>query len=162
MTDKPIRVLLVDDEKDLVEHLCKRLKRRGLAAAGVFSGEDACRLVDEQPFDVVVLDLKMPGMSGLEVLERIKEVQPYLQVLMLTGHGDIEAALASGRLDALRFLPKPYDFEHLVEQIQEAYAEKRRLQREACQEELNELATTMASPREILTETERIRKKYEQ
>ncbi len=156
------RVLLVDDEPVLVETLTTRLEDRELVVAGAGSGPEAIALIQQQAFDVMVLDLSMPGMDGLEVLRSVKELQPYLQVIMFTGHGSIDAALESGRWDAFRFLEKPVEIGDLAAAIGEAHEEKRRQLKEAYLAELDTLHGQGYSPREILSETERLKKLYEQ
>lgn len=110
-TPTSIRVLLVDDEQDLVEFLAQRLLRKGITVTATTSGPEALEAVRRQAFDVAVVDLKMPLMDGVEVLRRVKEMQPYLEVIMLTGHGSAESAHAAGRLDAFRYVMKPCDYE---------------------------------------------------
>ncbi len=161
MTEKPIRVLLVDDEAELVSHLAKRLKARGLSAASATSGDEAVELASEEAFDVAVIDLKMPGLDGVETLQKLKELQPMMNAIMLTGHGSFEAAHESGRHDAYRFLTKPHEFDSLLAVIQEAAEAKRAAQQEAYQQELGDLVGSSHSPREIMSETERLRRKYD-
>lgn len=161
MVDKPVRVLLVDDEVELVSHLQKRLKARGLAVATATSGDEAIEVADAETFDVAVVDLKMPGLDGLETLARLKELQPMMYAIMLTGHGSFEAAHESGKHDAYRFLTKPHDFDALLAVIEEAAETKRKAQQEGYQRELAELVGSSHSPREIMAETERLRKKYD-
>ncbi|MBI5482300.1 MAG: response regulator [Deltaproteobacteria bacterium] len=162
MSSRPIRVLLVDDEAELVEYLTKRLTRKGHSVVGTLSGRDAVAALDGQTFDVAVLDLKMPQMDGLEVLRQAKSCQPFLEVVILTGHGSIESALESGRHQALRFLSKPYEFDDLSRVIEEAAAAKRQHQKAAFLQAMKELATTQLSAQEILAETERLQREYEQ
>ena len=162
MSDHIIRILLVDDEQELVDYLAKRLRKKGHEVVGVTSGKEAIEQVTTQIFDVAVLDLKMPEMDGIEVLKHLKEAQPYLQVVMLTGHGSMDSALESGRHDAFRFLVKPYEFEGLQETLDEANAQKKKDQRQAFQDELRELIAHTTEPHELMHETNRLRKYYEQ
>ncbi len=121
MTDA-IRVLLVDDEADFVETLAERLELRGFDASFALDGESALQKLAECQPQVMLLDLKMPGMSGLEVLRKSLRRQPELAVIMLTGHGsDMERdeALASG---AKNYLQKPVDIGTLVTLLQETTA----------------------------------------
>jgi DNA-binding NtrC family response regulator len=162
MANSVIRILLVDDEHEIVDYLSKRLKKKGHQVEGAISGADALKILKDRIFDVAVLDLKMPQMDGIELLKRIKEEQPYLQAIMLTGHGSMDNALESGRNDALRFLVKPMDFDGLLEAIDEAYAQKRKEQAEAFKAELKALiAHSMGAPHELVYETERLRRQYE-
>ncbi|MBW2284913.1 MAG: response regulator, partial [Deltaproteobacteria bacterium] len=85
------RVLIVDDEEDFLETLVKRLGKRNLDATGVLSGEEALEAMKEKLFDVVILDVKMPGgMDGIETLREVKKVQPLAEIILLTGHGSVE------------------------------------------------------------------------
>ena len=90
---EPIRVLIVDDEVEFLETLVKRLRKRNLTVDGVTSGEAALELLKASPVDVVVLDVKMPGMSGLDTLREIRKGHNHVEVIMLTGHASVEAAL---------------------------------------------------------------------
>lgn len=117
-------VLLVDDEVEFLETLVKRLKRRNLAASGVNSGEEALRVLKETPVDVVVLDMKMPGMNGLETLREIKRHWPLVEVLMLTGHANMEVAIQGMELGAFDYLMKPTDIDELLYKLQDAYKKK--------------------------------------
>ncbi len=162
MSDPVIRILLVDDEQELVDYLAKRLKKKGHDVVGVTSGQEALKRVERRIYDVAVLDLKMPEMDGIELLKNLKEIQPYLQAIMLTGHGSMDSALESGRHDAFRFLVKPYEFEGMLETIEEAAEQKRKEQLEGFQVELKELIAHTAAPHELMNETERLRAKYEQ
>jgi two-component system NtrC family response regulator len=160
MEDKTIRVLLVDDEEELLEYLAKRLGREGFTVHTVTSGQAALELIETEDFEVAVVDLKMPGMDGLETQGRLKERRPLLQTVVLTGHGSIQAALESGKHDAFRFLGKPADFAELVKTLREAATVRARLARERFQEELAEVSASGGSPREILAAVEALRKKY--
>lgn len=114
-----IRVLLVDDEEDFVETLAERLELRGFAPAVAMNGRSALEQLEAHSPQIMILDLKMPGMSGLEVLRETKRRKPELPVVMLTGHGsDLERdeALASG---AKTYLQKPVDIDSLSKLISE-------------------------------------------
>ncbi len=162
MDNNTIKVLLVDDEAELVNSLRKRLLRRGFIAVGVHSGPEAVYVVKQRSFDVAVVDLKMPGMDGLQVLEQLKTLQPMLKSIILTGHGSIDAAHQSGRLEAIKFLTKPADFGQLIELIETAYQEKRRAQRAAYNRELTKVISSRPTPHEMMAATTRLRAQYEQ
>jgi DNA-binding NtrC family response regulator len=119
-----IRILLVDDEKDFVETLAERLRTRGFHVTEAFNGEEALEKLKEYNFDVTILDVQMPGISGIEALEAIKKLKPLTEVLMLTGHGTIETAIDGMKLGAFDFLMKPCDMEVLMEKINKAYERK--------------------------------------
>ncbi|MFH1629529.1 MAG: PAS domain S-box protein [Pseudomonadota bacterium] len=129
MNEKPdIRVLLIDDEETLLEYLSKRLLREGFTVKTTFSGEEAVEVAANDDFDVAVVDLKMPGIDGVETQQKLKKIQPFLQSIVLTGHGAIDTALESGRQDAFKYLLKPIEYDNLVETIREAYEKKVELQ----------------------------------
>ena len=120
------RVLLVDDEESFVEALGKRLNARGLKVETSNSGEDALAKAKRQAFDVIVLDLAMPGMDGIETLKRLRSIDPDLQIILLTGHGSIEKAVEATKLGAIDFLQKPTVLSDLLDLIHKA-ADKRAL-----------------------------------
>ncbi len=121
----PVRLLLVDDEKDFVNILSKRIKRRNIDVAKAFSGAQAIQALRGQEFDVAVLDLKMEDMDGIEVLKMLKIMDPKLAVIMLTGHGSAEAAEQGIKMGAFDYLTKPCGLEELLEKIMEAYAHRK-------------------------------------
>ena len=129
------RVLLVDDEEEFVRALAKRLRTRGLEVEITGDGESAVEKVKQNGFDVVVLDLAMPGIDGLETLKRLREVNEDLQVVLLTGHGSIRSGVEAIKGGAVDFLEKPAEFSELLAKIKEASAqhtlliEKRRAER---------------------------------
>ena len=118
----PVRLLLIDDEKDFVNILSRRIKRRNMDVAKAYSGTEAIRVLREQEFDVAVLDLKMEDMDGIEVLKMLKIMSPRLAVIMLTGHGSVEAAEQGLKLGAFDYLAKPCALEELLGKIMKAYA----------------------------------------
>jgi len=117
----PPRVLVVDDEEDFLETMVNRLKRRGLEAKGALSGPEALQMIAAESFDVVVLDVRMPGMDGIEVLREIKNRWPFLEVIMLTGHGSVESGIQGMRLGAFDYVMKPADLEDLLGKILQAH-----------------------------------------
>lgn len=121
MTQK-IRVLLVDDEEQFVKNMARILKVRGFEVSTALDGREALNAVKYAGgFDVVVLDIKMPGMDGIEILGEIKKRAPSTEVIMLTGHASIESGVQAMRKGAYDYLMKPCDIEDLVEKIQEAH-----------------------------------------
>ncbi len=120
-----IRVLVVDDEEDFADALVTQLNRRGFRASAVFSGEAAVASVQAREFDAVVLDLRMPGMDGLQALQEIRRADPLVEVLVLTGHGTVAAGIGGMRLGAADFLQKPVPIDTLCTAI-EAAAERAR------------------------------------
>jgi len=121
--DKP-RVLIVDDEEDFVETMVKRLRSKGLEAEGVLRGSEALRLLENNEFDVCVLDVRMPGMDGIETLAAMKKKKPSMEVIMLTGHGSVESGIQGLQLGAYNYVMKPVPFSELFQQIQQAYERK--------------------------------------
>ena len=110
-----LRVLFVDDEEELVSTVVERLELRDIDALGATSGPEALRLIEEHALDAVVLDVKMPGLGGFEVIKRIKEERPELAVVFLTGHGSVESASEGMRMGAFDYLMKPVDIDALIE-----------------------------------------------
>jgi DNA-binding NtrC family response regulator len=117
-----LRVALVDDEELFRETLAKLLRRRGIEVATAADGEAGVALVRAMAPDVVVLDLRMPGIDGIETLRRIREQRPDTRVVMLTGHGSVEAGVEALRAEAFDFLLKPVSPDQLVEVILAAVA----------------------------------------
>ena len=114
------KVLFVDDEIDFLETLMKRMKKRGVDVAGVGSGEQALDYLNKQPVDVIVLDVRMPGIGGINTLKEIKKMDPLMEVIMLTGHASIEAAIEGMQSGAFDYLMKPADFDELFYKLQDA------------------------------------------
>lgn len=136
MTEKlNARVMLVDDERDYLETLSTRLEMRGLKVTPVNGGQEAVEIASEKKFDVILLDLSMPGMDGLETLKRIKDHDPDAEIIILTGHGSVKAGVEAMKLGAEDFMEKPVQFDQLLSRIEEAQ-EKRVLviQKEAKKE----------------------------
>ena len=111
----------MDDEREFVETLSERLLMRDIGSAVVYDGEEALRLVSEDEPEVVVLDLKMPGIDGIEVLRRIKRDYPLVEVIILTGHGSEKDRDICMQLGAFTYLEKPVEIEELSAAMQQAY-----------------------------------------
>ena len=119
------RVLVVDDEEDFVEATVKRLNKRGIDAEGVLSGEQALELMKKKRFDVVLLDIKMPGgMDGIETLREMKKIAPLTEVILLTGHASVESSIEGLKLGAFDYLLKPMKLEDLITKLAEAFEKK--------------------------------------
>lgn len=121
---KECQVLVVDDEADFRETIVKRLQKRQLHVSGAESGEKALELMAAQPFDVVVLDVKMPGLDGIETLREIKKINPLVEVILLTGHASMESGIEGMKLGAFDFVMKPAALDELMEKIRQAYEKK--------------------------------------
>lgn len=119
-----IKVLLVDDEEIFAQTLSERLRMRDLESDTVYDGGHAIDFLSENEPDVMVLDLKMPGMDGMEVLRRVKKMYPNIQVIILTGHGTDRDEEESCRLGAFDYLKKPVDIDELSGRINAAYRQK--------------------------------------
>ena len=127
-----IDLLLVDDDADFRESVARRFMRRGFQVQEATHGEQALQLSDLRSFDVVVLDMVMPGLSGIEVLQRLKLTHPECEVILLTGQGTIETAVQAMKLGAYDFLTKPFPLAELEALIEKAY-ERRQLRKENVQ-----------------------------
>lgn len=135
------KALLVDDEIPFVETMTKRLNKRDFSISSAFSGVDALKLLEENSeVEVVILDVKMPGMDGIETLKIIKQRFPLVEVIMLTGHGTIESAIEGMKLGAFDYLLKPCDVEQLVAKVSEAAVKKRKHNEKIIEAQLKDIA----------------------
>lgn len=114
-------VLVVDDEADFVDTIIKRLRARGLDVQGVESGKAALDLLNTKSFDICILDIRMPGMDGIETLEEMKRISPLMEVIILTGHGSEELALKSFEKGASDHVMKPVTLDELLQRIRQVY-----------------------------------------
>jgi DNA-binding response OmpR family regulator len=124
MKRKEIKVLVVDDEVTFADTLAQRLKMRDLKVGTAYDGEEALSKVKKEEPDVMVLDLKMPGMHGMEVLREIRKAYPEIQVIILTGHGTDKDEEEAKNLGGFDYLKKPADIDHLENKIRQAFKEK--------------------------------------
>ncbi|MBW2601694.1 MAG: response regulator, partial [Deltaproteobacteria bacterium] len=114
------KLLLVDDEEMYLEYLSKRLINRGYKVTKCLSGEQALEKIEESDFDVVVLDVLLPGIDGIETLREINKMAPLVEVIMLTGHASLESGIEGMKLGAFDYLRKPCETQELVSKINQA------------------------------------------
>jgi len=119
-----IKLLIVDDEVQFLNALAQRLELRDFKITKATNGLEAVQAARQDKFDLALLDLKMPGMDGKEVLQLLKKEHKYLEVIILTGHGSLDSAVECTKLGAYGYLPKPYELEHLIKILKEAYEER--------------------------------------
>jgi DNA-binding NtrC family response regulator len=156
--EKPIKLLLVDDEVDFLESLSGRLSLRDFDVTAATDGKEAIKAAKKGHFDVAILDLRMPGMDGTEVLKTLKNKHKWLEVIMLTGHGSVDSAVEAGKLGAFTYLEKPYDFDKLVATLKDAYTArlKKKFEHDKKRMEDIEFLSMGASPMSILTSLRRL------
>ena len=124
MTMKKIKLLLVDDEENFVNTLAERLKMRDVPSKVVYSGEEALEAVKSEVPDVVVLDLRMPGIDGMEVLRKVRQTNPDVRIVILTGHGNEAVEEEAKKLGAFHYHKKPVEIDELLGTVKKAYREK--------------------------------------
>jgi len=134
-----IKLLIVDDEADFLAALGERLELRDFDVRQAVSGRQALDLCRREKFDLALVDLKMPGMDGKELLTRLKAEHRFLEVIILTGHGSYASAVECARLGAFTYLPKPFQLEELLEILKDAYAARLRKKFEADEERSRKL-----------------------
>ena len=135
-------VLLVDDEVSFVETFSERLVMRDLEISKAFSGEEALQVLETKPStEVVILDVKMPGMDGIETLVAIKKKYPLLEVIMLSGHADVESAIDGMKQGAFDYLMKPCDIDQILAKVTEAAAKKRQHEEKIVQARIKEITS---------------------
>lgn len=143
------RVLIVDDEEEFVQALSERLTIRDYDVSSALNGQDAVRKVKDYNFDVVILDVLMPGMNGIDVLREIKRIKPLTEVLMLTGHATVDSAIEGLKVGALDYLMKPCKTEDLVAKINKAHDKKAEHEDRIREAKVKEI---ISSPRAALKE----------
>lgn len=138
-------IMLVDDEVPFVEAMTKRLTRRDLAVEQAFSGQEALdKLTGGSRTEVVILDVKMPGLDGIDTLKAIKSKVPLVEVIMLTGHATVESAIEGMKLGAFDYLLKPCDMDHLIEKVSEAAGRKRQQEEKIINARIKEITSRRA------------------
>jgi two-component system NtrC family response regulator len=123
MTQK-IKLLVVDDEVKFLNSLAKRLELRGFEVTQAENGQDALDRAKESEFDLAMIDLKMPGVGGKQVLEVLKKTNDFIEVIIMTGHGSADAAAECMEAGAFSYMPKPYELEKIMETLKQAYASR--------------------------------------
>ncbi len=135
----PEKVLLVDDEADFLEVLSERMRSRDMDVSTSMSAMDALKMIEDESFDVVILDFQMPDMDGLEALKLFKEKRPDLQVILLTGHATVDRGIEAMKIGAVDFVEKPADFKKLSEKITKARAKKMILVEKKTEEKIKDI-----------------------
>lgn len=119
-----MKILLVDDEDQFRESVMKQLINRNYTVHDVSSGEDAIASIQKQTVDIVILDMRMPGISGAATLKEIKKISPLTEIIMLTGHATVNTAMESIKMGAFDYIPKPVKLDELINKIEDAYKKK--------------------------------------
>ncbi len=156
--EKLIKVLLVDDEVKLLESISQRLSLRDFEVTTAPDGKKAIKAAKGDKFDVAIVDLRMPGMDGTEVLKTLKKRHKWLEVIILTGYGSVDSAAECTRLGAFGYLEKPCDFDKLIDVLKQAYTErlKKKFKHDKKRMEDIEFLSMGASPMSILTSLRRL------
>jgi DNA-binding NtrC family response regulator len=139
------KVLLVDDEVVFTTNMGKLLANRGYKVTPANSGDAAIQALEKETFDVVVLDLKMPGMDGLATLKEIKKLGLFTETLILTGHGSIDTALEAIKLGAYDYLTKPCEIDDLVGKIEGAWQKKDGAEKKEMKEKMQKVVESPSS-----------------
>ena len=138
-------VLLVDDEVSFVETFSERLELRDFEISKAFSGEEALEVLDENKnIEIVILDVKMPGMDGIETLTEIKRKYPLVEVMMLSGHADVASAIDGMKHGAFDYLMKPVDMDQIITKVTEALMKKRQHEEKIIQARIKEITSRRA------------------
>lgn len=157
MSDR-IKLLIVDDEEEFLESIAKRLEMRDFDVWTATRGVQAVEIARGEKFDLALLDLKMPGMDGKQVLEILKQEHKHIEVIILTGHGSVDSAVECTRLGAFGYLPKPYELEKLLETLRQAYQVRMEKKFRVDQERVDKIAklATGSSALAILRELKKM------
>ena len=138
-------VLLVDDEAEFVETFSERLELRDLEISKAFNGEEALQVLEtNRTIELVILDVKMPGMDGIETLVEIKKKYPLVEVIMLSGHADVESAIDGMKQGAFDYVMKPCDIDQMIAKVTEAAAKKRQHEEKIIQARIKEITSRHA------------------
>jgi len=145
-----MQLMMVDDEERFLSTTKKLLARKGYDALTATSGAEALEMLASHPVDVVILDVKMPGMDGMETLKEMKRRFPLVEVIMLTGHATVESAVEGLKSGATDYLVKPTDIDELLEKATEAFEKRRHIEEKI---RVAQSRSFMKSPREIMEES---------
>jgi DNA-binding NtrC family response regulator len=135
--DKRIKLLIVDDEEAFLDAIARRLEMRGFVVSKAINGKTALEVATKEQFDIALVDLKMPGMNGQELLEVLKRYHKFIEVIILTGHGSLDSAVECTKLGAFGYLPKPYEIDKLLDTLRRAYEKRMRKKFEADQDRMD-------------------------
>ncbi|MFH2012415.1 MAG: response regulator [Pseudomonadota bacterium] len=135
------KLLLVDDEENFIETLAERLRNRNYDVTTALNGEDALQKINEYDIDIAIIDVMMPGLSGIETLSEIKRLKPLVEAFMLTGHATVETAIEGMKLGAYDYLMKPCDMDQLLAKIEEAKDKKSKHEEKIREAKVKELST---------------------
>jgi DNA-binding NtrC family response regulator len=138
--ESKIKLLIVDDEVQFLDSIAERLELRGFNVTKVNRATDAVIIARDEKFDLALLDLKMPGMDGKELLDILKQEHKHLEVIMLTGHGSVESAVECTKLGAFGYLAKPYELDQLLQVLKDAYLARMQKKFEKDQERIKQLS----------------------
>lgn len=141
------RIMIVDDEESFANSLAERLKLRDYDITVSYSGNDALEKIKKLNFDVIILDVAMPGINGIDSLREVKGITPLTEVIMLTGHATVETAIEGMKLGAIDYLIKPCEIEDLVEKINKAYDRKKEHEERIREAQVKEI---ISSPMSVL------------
>jgi DNA-binding NtrC family response regulator len=133
------KVLLVDDEKDFLDIMSERMEARGMTVKTADSADKALEMLENESFDAIVMDFKMPGMDGIQALKNIKTQKPELQIILLTGYATVEKTVEAMKIGATDLLEKPADLEALAAKIKQAKAEKMLLVEKQTEEKIKDI-----------------------
>ena len=155
--NKQIKLLIVDDDVKLLSTMSERLGLKDFDVSTATDGKSAIKVAKKGQFDVAILDLKMPGMDGLELLEILKKKHKYLEIIMLTGFASVDTAMEAGKLGAFGYLEKPYNFENLVQKLKEAYEARLKKKFQDDDSRMDELQKlSMGDPLSVLAALKRL------
>jgi DNA-binding NtrC family response regulator len=160
MEKEKINLLIVDDEEQFLNSISRSLELRDFKVIAVNRGEKAIEAAKNNPIDIALVDLKMPGISGEETLKRLKQEHKWMEVVILTGHGAIDSAVECTRSGAYSYLQKPCELDILLKALQDAYKKKVMNKKQIEEKKMNELLSISISnsPREILRKLREIDK----
>ncbi|MGD9733530.1 MAG: response regulator [Desulfamplus sp.] len=136
------KILLIDDETEFLEIMSERMKNRGMDVSTVASPKEAIKKVKDESYDAIIVDLMMPEMDGLETLKALKEINPDVQIIMLTGHATVEKGIEAMKLGAMDLLEKPADLNSLSEKIHKAKARKMILVEKKTEEKIKNIISS--------------------
>ena len=158
MEKQKINLLIVDDEEQFLRSMTKRLEVRDFNVIAVDRGEKAIEAARENPIDIALVDLKVPGISGDQTLQALKKEHEWMEVIILTGHGSVDSAVECTRIGAHSYLQKPCEFDRLLEVLTGAYKTKVMNKLNIKERRMNELLKTSAygSPMAILKKIKKL------